>query len=102
MRLYDLAKIVRSKNSGPFEITLDILFDNKDSYDKVKNSNILTKEYIAKLYKTDVNKVTCLTFYDQALGIKATLARKISSGTCKDRDVYGAQQYAPLANIKID
>ena len=28
-KLYDIAKIIRSKNSGPFEITLDILFDKK-------------------------------------------------------------------------
>ena len=25
MRLYELAKVLRSKNSGPYEITLDIL-----------------------------------------------------------------------------
>ena len=28
-KLYDIAKIIRSKNSGPFEITLDVLFDTK-------------------------------------------------------------------------
>lgn len=102
MRLYDLAKIIRSKNSGPFEITLDILFDNRDAYYRVKNSNIFTKEYIAELYKIDASMISWLVFYDQALGIKVTFARRISSGTCGDRDVYGAQQYAPLVNIEIN
>ena len=29
-RLYDLAKVLRSKNSGPFAVTLDVLFDDPD------------------------------------------------------------------------
>ena len=32
MRLYDLARVLRSKNSGPYEITLDILFDDPANY----------------------------------------------------------------------
>lgn len=43
-RLYELAKVIRSKNSGPFKITLDILFDEKSKYEKVKNSGVLTKK----------------------------------------------------------
>ena len=34
-RLYELTKVLRSKNSGPFEITLDILFDNPQTYRRV-------------------------------------------------------------------
>ena len=34
-RLYDIAKVIRSKNSGPFQITLDVLFeDGEDSCGK--------------------------------------------------------------------
>ena len=45
-RLYDLAKVVRSKNSGPFEITLDALFDDPAVYEWVKRSGVITKELI--------------------------------------------------------
>ena len=100
-RLYDLAKVIRSKNSGPFEITLDALFDDQKIYEHVKRSGIITKELIAKLYRIKVENVTTLVFFDPALGFKVTFARRISSGTSLDRDVYGAQQHVPLAYIDI-
>lgn len=100
-RLYDLATVVRSKNSGPFEITLDALFDDPKVYQKVKDSGIITRELISKLYHVPVSDVTTLVFFDTACGLKATFARKTSSGTCLDRDVYGAQQHIPLAEVNI-
>ena len=38
---------------------------------------------------------------NQYLGIKITYLRKTASGTVGDRDVYGAQQHAPLMTIDI-
>jgi len=101
-RLYDVAKILRSKNSGPFEITLDVLFDDPLIYNKIKASGIITKELVSKLYKIDQSMITFIVFYDPALGFKITFARKISSGTCFDTDVYGAQQHAPLMELVVD
>lgn len=100
-KLYDLAKVIRSKNSGPFEITLDVLFDRPDVYDKVKESNIITKALISELYKIEEDMITQIVFYDPALGFKITFDRKVSSGTCFDTDVYGAQQHAPLGELRI-
>ena len=101
MKLYEKAKILRSKNSGPFEVTLDILFEKEQDYLDVKNGNKITKEVIAKIYKLELKDVHHFVFFDQALGIKITIARKISSGSPGDRDVYGAQQHAPLMNIEV-
>lgn len=61
-KLYDIAKIIRSKNSGPFEITLDVLFDTKEVYEKVKNSGIITKECIAKIYHIKESMITQIVF----------------------------------------
>ncbi|AZB44521.1 DUF4387 domain-containing protein [Bacillus sp. FJAT-42376] len=99
--LYELAKIIRSKNSGPFELTLDILFDSAASYEKVKHSGKITHQSISRLYGVEENQIHHLVFFDQALGIKITMARTVSSGTIGDRDVYGAQQHAPLFSIEI-
>lgn len=101
MKLYEKAKILRSKNSGPFEVTLDILFENQQDYNDVKNGNKITKEVIAALYNLELKDVHHFVYFDQALGIKITIARKISSGSPGDRDVYGAQQHAPLMNIDV-
>lgn len=100
-RLYDLAKVIRSKNSGPFSITLDVLFDDETIYYGVKRSGVITKEKIAKIYRLKPQMITQLVFFDAALGFKITFDRKISSGTCLDTDVYGAQQHAPLGELMI-
>lgn len=101
MRLYDLAKVLRSKNSGPFEVTLDILFDDPALYRRVVNSGRLTRESIAALYRLPVERIIEFVRYDAALGIKITYLRDVPSGTVGDRDVYGAQQHAPLMDIDI-
>jgi hypothetical protein len=100
--LYELAKVLRSKNSGPFELTLDVLFDSREIYERVKKSGRLTPETVCSLYGIDENQLRHFVFFDQALGIKITILREISSGSAGDRDVYGAQQHAPLMNLLID
>ncbi len=101
MRLYELARVLRSKNSGPFEVTLDILFDDPDIYRRVVKSGRLTRESVAALYHLPVERIMEFVRYDAALGIKITYLRDVPSGTVGDRDVYGAQQHAPLMDIDI-
>lgn len=100
-KLYDIAKILRSKNSGPFELTFDIIFDNDKDYIKVKESGIINEDTISKIYHIPKSDIMDIVTFDPARGIKITIARRISSGTIGDRDVYGAQQHAPLMNLEI-
>ncbi|KUO77487.1 MAG: acyl-CoA synthetase [Clostridia bacterium BRH_c25] len=100
-RLVDLAKVLRSKNSGPFEITLDILFDNPASYRRVTESGIINMQKICQLYHLEPKDICNIVFFEKGLGIKITYNRPVSSGTSGDRDVYGAQQHAPLMDILI-
>ena len=100
--LMDIAKVVRSKNAGPFSITLDVLFDSEEMYRLVKEKNFLSRERIAWLYHLTPEDITEVVYFDQAWGIKVTYNRKISSGTIGDRDVYGAQQHAPLITLPVE
>ena len=100
-RLYDLAKVLRSKNSGPFAVTLDVLFDDPAHYRRVKSSGMITRERIAALYQMPAERIEELVWFDAALGVKITYLRDVASGTVGDRDVYGAQQHAPLMELQI-
>lgn len=100
--LYELSKVLRSKNSGPFEITLDVLFNKEEHYDRVKRSGQINEQTISDLYNITPDKIKHIVFFDRALGFKITFYREISSGTVGDSDVYGAQQHAPLMNLEID
>jgi hypothetical protein len=100
-KLYDLAKVLRSKNAGPFELTLDIMFNDETKYQLVKNAQIIDKTLISQLYKIPLADVYHVVFYDPALAIKITIKRPIASGNIGDTDIYGAQQHAPLMDILI-
>jgi hypothetical protein len=102
MKLFDAAAVLRSKNSGPFEITVDALFTDPKIYYHIKDSGMINKERISQLYNITPENIMHIVFFDQALGFKITFARKVSSGTFLDRDVYGAQQHAPLMELEID
>ena len=74
-RLVDLAKVLRSKNSGPFELTMDILMPDEASYRRVMESGVLTKESIAKLYRIPIENIRTLAHMDAACGVKITILR---------------------------
>lgn len=101
-KLYDVAKVLRSKNAGPFSITLDVLFSDRADYEIVKAQKVISKKSISEIYRICEEDITELVFFDQAMGIKVTFNRTISSGTVGDRDVYGAQQHAPLMGLVFD
>lgn len=97
----DLAAVIRSKNSGPYELTLDIIFPDRDTYEKVKASGVICPELIARLYRVPVEAVISCLAFDPALAIKATIVRPRAAGDIGETDVYGAQQHAPLLEIEI-
>jgi hypothetical protein len=99
--LRDVVAIVRSKNAGPFRLTLDILFSDQRVYERVSRSGLISPELIASLYQIPAERVTTFVCFDPGRAIKATLVRPVSSGSVGDGDVYGAQQHAPLLDIRI-
>ena len=103
VKLYDLAKVLRGKNAGPFRTTFDILFDADEPYRRVKNSGVLTKEYIAELYSIRPEDVYGIFFVDTARGIKITIPKPVGmdSGAPHCRDLFGAQQHIPLLGVEI-
>ncbi|MBB6669100.1 DUF4387 domain-containing protein [Cohnella nanjingensis] len=102
MRLYEAASVLRSKNSGPFEITIDVLFDDPAIYYKIKDEGLIDRPLVSRLYGIPEAHITHLVFFDPALGFKITFARQVSSGAFLDRDVYGAQQHAPLLELELN
>ena len=100
-RLADLAKTIRSKNAGTDKITFDIIFTDRAIYERVKASNVLTREAMATLYRIDARRITDFVSFDPAFAIKFTILREQPSGSAGDGDIFGAQQYAPLLDLEI-
>lgn len=100
-KLSELTTVVRSKNAGPFELTLDIIFKDADIYSKAKTSSVITPEKIAELYHISLDKILTFVWFDLANALKINILRERPSGKMGDRDVYGAQQNAPLLMIEF-
>jgi hypothetical protein len=100
-RLSELAKTVRSKNAGVDRITFDIIFENRENYELVRDSGVLNRSFVADLYRIDEDRITDFVTYDPAFAIKFTILRKRPSGSAGDGDIFGAQQYAPLLDVQI-
>lgn len=99
-RLRDLAKLIRSKNAGPFELTFDIMFGDRGTYEHVKLSGAINRDLFADMYRVPIESVR-LFEYDPAYAFKITIPRPAVSGSLEDTDVYGGQQFGPLANLEI-
>jgi hypothetical protein len=99
-KLAELASLIRSKNAGPFTLTIDIMFNDKAVYDRVKASGVIDAGVVAKIYGLPENNVQFF-FVDNALAIKASIPRRAFQGDLRDADGHGGQQYAPLMGIEI-
>lgn len=97
----DLAKLVRSKNAGPFELTFDVMFDDAERYHTVKESGAVTRETLARAYGIDPATITNFQFFDPALAFKLTIRRPRAQGSVGETDTFGAQQHAPLLDIEV-
>ena len=99
-RIRDIAVTCRSKNASPFLLTLDVVFPDRETFEKVRASGVISAELISRLYGVPVKDVL-LVEYPPANAIKATIPRLHGSGDVEDTDVYGAQQHAPLMDVEV-
>ena len=102
MKLIDIASVIRSKNSGPYELTFDIIFKDFDTYEKVNAKQDVSKSKFWALYGIPETNVLHLVYFDPAKAVKITIKRPIPSGALGETDVYGAQQHAPLMEMDIE
>lgn len=102
MKLFDIADVIRSKNSGPYELTFDIIFKDFETFNKVAEANIINKSMFAKLYSIKEDDILDIVNFKPAKAIKITIVRPICSGDLGERDVYGAQQHYPLLTFEFD
>jgi len=98
----ELTNIIRSKNSGPYELTLDLMFNSEENYRFVSSRNIIDEALICRLYRISPEQIIGIVHFEPANAIKVTIARPLCSGDLGETDVYGAQQHAPLLSITVD
>jgi hypothetical protein len=96
--LGDLAQQVRSKNAGPFWLTLDVFFADDFDYDQA--IDVLTTKAIADIYRVEPDRVR-LYHLPNILVIKASFPRPSVQGGFGERDMHSGQQFVPLAALPV-
>lgn len=99
-KLYEFTQLIRSKNAGPFVITIDIIFKDKIAYEDVMSTDVLSISNIAKLYNVEEDQ---MKRYEVPLAnaLKFSYPRKHPSGDFMDDDLYGCQQHKSLVEIEV-
>ena len=102
IKLFDVAAVIRSKNSGPYELTFDIMFKDQAVFEDFAKREIMTKAVFAKLYGIAESDVLSVLAFAPSKAVKITIVRPMSSGALGEKDVYGAQQHGPLLGFEYN
>jgi hypothetical protein len=100
LTLGELAAQVRSKNAGPFWITLDVFFRSETDYRLVTESGAVSEQAIGRLYQVDPATVKYFRL-PGILALKISFPRPVTAGSFEDRDLHAGQQHVPLAGLRL-
>ncbi len=100
--MLDIARVVRSKNAGPYELALDVILHDRALFDALRASGQFSPQRLAAAYGVTVGEIRRVVWFAPANAVKVVMPRRIVSGSPGDSDVYGAQQHAPLLDLEFD
>jgi hypothetical protein len=98
MPLSDLVLKVRSKNAGPFWVTVDIFCGTPDAFNHVTAR--LDDPTIARLCGTTPQLLKRFDIADLSV-VKLSFPRPVVQGGATDRDMHGAQWAALVAEMPL-
>lgn len=100
-KVKDVCRHVRSKNAGPFWVTIDFFFDGPESFARYHESPVLGPELFARLFGTDPALVK--RFAAPSLNVvKVSYPRATPQGGMVERDMHAGQQYVRLLDVELD
>ncbi len=99
-RLRDVTRYVRSKNAGPFWITVDIFFDGAETYGRYRDDPAISSDAIAVLMAVESSSVKRFAV-DSLNVVKLSYPRREPQGGVVERDMHGGQQYVPLLDVEL-
>jgi hypothetical protein len=99
-KLTEVCRHVRSKNAGPFWITVDLFFNSAENFHRYKDAPVLGPDLFARLYGTDASLVKRLPFESLRV-VKISFPRPQPQGWMGERDMHAGQQYVRLLDIEL-
>lgn len=99
-KVRDVCSHVRSKNAGPFWITLDLWFPDAAAFERHARSPALQPASIAAIYGVDPALVKHFEMPDLRV-VKISYPRARPQGGPLERDMHGGQQFVRLLDVEL-
>lgn len=97
----NLSRYVRSKNAGPFWMTIDIFCDSTEDYTRIRKSKDSLPEKVAALYEVDKDSMMFF-FADDLLTVKISIPKEKPQGHKYESDMHSGQQFVRILELQID
>jgi hypothetical protein len=99
--LKDVCHHIRSKNAGPYWVTLDLFFADADMFGRYHDSEAFGAAVIGRLYGADPAMVK--RFAIPSLNVvKISYPRQTPQGGEVERDMHSGQQFVRLLDIELE
>ena len=99
-KLRDVCRHVRSKNAGPYWITVDLFFPDRAALQQHAGSPVLANVAIGRLFDVDASRVKRFIVPELAV-LKLSFPRRLPQGGVTERDMHGGQQYVRLLDLEL-
>ena len=96
----ETAKYVRSKNAGPFWMTIDIFCETPEKYAQLRDSKTIQKDTFAKIYHVDPEKVKIFQVSNLYV-VKISVPRPYPQGYRYEKDMHFGQQYVQILDLEL-
>jgi len=100
-KVREVCRHVRSKQAGPFWVTIDLFFDGEENFRRYRDSAALSPELFARLYGTDPEQVKRFAVDDLRI-VKISYPRPTPQGGVIERDLHSGQQFVRLLDVELD
>ncbi len=99
-RLAEVCRHIRSKNAGPFWVTVDLFFRDEEAYRSYKDDPNISAATFAGVFGADraLTRITCV---DSLRVIKVSYPRPKPQGWHGERDMHAGQQYVSLLDVEL-
>lgn len=99
-KVTDVCRYVRSKNAGPYWITVDFFFADDAMFEAYSDSDAFSEAELAKVLGTDTDQIKKDRLPELAV-IKLSYPRPAPQGGIVERDMHGGQQYVRLLDVEV-
>jgi hypothetical protein len=99
-KIKEICRHVRTKNAGPFWVTVDFFFRDADAYHKYVGSEDLGPDLFARMFGADPEKIKRIPVESLNM-VKISYVRPKPQAWFGERDMHSGQLFARLLEVGI-